>query len=219
MAWRWAAALLVLGLTTVKAEDDLAPGKFLVAGRDLRDPNFAEAVVLLVDYDADHGAMGLIINRRTDVPLSKVFTDLKEAKNRTDPVYLGGPVELNSVLALIKSTVNPGEAKRVFGDLYLVNTKGQMQKALAERTEASSFHVFVGYAGWGESQLEHEVDLGAWHVMSAESALVFHTDPDSIWQRLIKRTEQQIASLPDPAAHSARKVSSGPALVARLAGK
>jgi len=213
MAWRWSAALFVLALASARADDDLASGKFLVAGRDLADPNFAESVILLVNYDAEHGAMGLIVNRRTDVPLSRLFADFKEAKTRTDPAYVGGPVELSTVLALLRSSVQPGDARRVFGDVYLINTKDQLQKALADREEPGSFHVFVGYAGWGTGQLEHEVELGAWHIMPAESALVFHSDPDTVWPRLIKRTEQQIAR------YSVRSVSSGSTSVARAAGR
>ena len=216
MAWRWSAALLVLALVSARADDDLAPGKFLVAGRQLGDPNFAEAVVLLVDYSADHGAMGLIVNRRTDVPLSRLFGDFKEAKTRTDPAYVGGPVELTTVFALLRSSVQPGSAKRVFAGVYFINTKDELQKALAEHEDPASFHVFVGYAGWGTGQLEHEIDLGAWHVMPAEAALVFHSDPESVWPRLIKRTEQQIASA---ANYSARNVSSGSTSVARMAGR
>lgn len=215
MAWRWSAALLVLALASARADDDLAPGKFLVAGRDLADPNFAEAVILLVNYDADHGAMGLIVNRRTDVPLSRLFRDFKEAKTRTDPVYVGGPVELSTVLALLRSSVQPGDAQRVFADVYMINTKEQLQKALADKEEPGSFHVFVGYAGWGTGQLEHEVELGAWHIMPAESALVFHSDPDTVWPHLIQRTEQQIAR----ARYSERSVSSGSTSVARTAGR
>lgn len=216
MAWRWSAAFLLLALVSARAEDDLAPGKFLVAGRELADPNFAEAVVLLVDYDAEHGAMGLIVNRRTDVPISRVFGDLKEAKTRTDPVYVGGPVELSTVFALLRSSVQPGDAKRIFADVYLAKTKDQLLKAMTDKQDAASFHVFLGYAGWGTGQLEHEVDLGAWHVMPAETAVVFHSDPESVWPRLIKRTEQQFARV---GSYSARSVSSGSTAVARMAGR
>jgi len=216
MAWRWSAALLVLALASAKADDELAPGKLLVAGRELGDPNFAESVILLIDYAAGHGAMGLIVNRRTDVPLSRLFRDIKEAKSRTDPAYVGGPVELTTVLALLKSAVKPGDAQRVYGDVYLIKTKDQLQKALASGAESGSFHVFVGYAGWGEGQLEHEIELGAWHIMSADSGVVFHSDPESVWPRLIRRTEQQIARVSN---YSARNVSSGSTSVARNAGR
>jgi hypothetical protein len=70
-----------------KNPQDLGVGKLLVASRSLGDPDFAGTVVLLVRYD-EKGALGLILNRRTDLPLSRVL-DLEAAKDRSDPVYLG----------------------------------------------------------------------------------------------------------------------------------
>jgi len=174
-------------------EEEIAVGRFLVASRDLGDPNFAQSVVLVVHYDQDKGTVGLIINRRSDVPISKVLEDMREAKGRTDPVYLGGPVELDSVLALLKSSSPPDDAMRVFGSVYLIANKDVLAKTMASDTDADSFHAYLGYAGWGPGQLEHEVQLGAWHVMAAAASEVFHSDPDSVWPRLIRRTELQIA--------------------------
>jgi putative transcriptional regulator len=216
MGWRLTAAFFALAFTSVQAQsDDLSPGKFLVASRDLGDPNFAETVVLLLQYDEEHGAMGLVINRASDVPLSDVFKDLKEVKSRTDPVYIGGPVELSKVFGLLKSTAVPDDSKKVFGSVYLINTKEQFQKTLAAGVTADAFHVYVGYAGWGRNQLEHEVELGAWHIFPADAGNVFSPNPEAVWQRLIRRTESQIAS----ARYSARNVSSGSTSVARRAGK
>jgi putative transcriptional regulator len=175
--------------------DDLAIGNFLVASKDLGDPNFAKTVILLVHYKEDQGAVGLVVNRATDVPISRLFQDLKEAKSRKDPVYVGGPVELNSVMALLKSAIKPENSTRVFNDVYLITNKDLLRATLASGAESSVFHTYVGYAGWGAGQLEHEMELGAWHSMPADAANVFHSDPDSVWQRLIRRTETQIAGL------------------------
>jgi putative transcriptional regulator len=194
MVVRLLGALFVLaGLAAFAQTDDLAVGKFLVASRDLGDPNFAKTVILLVHYSDDQGSVGLVVNRRTDVPMSRVFQDLKEAKGRMDPVYVGGPVELNSVLALLKTKSKPENATRVFGDVYLISNKDVLRATMASGAEASVFHTYVGYAGWGAGQLEHEVELGAWHIVQADSATVFHADPDSVWPRMIQRTETQIA--------------------------
>src|SRR5271170_2043436 len=176
--------------------DDLAVGRFLVASRDLGDPNFAKTVILLVHYSADMGSVGLVVNRRTDVPISRVFHDLKEAGGRSDPVYVGGPVELNSVLALLKSASKLQGADRVFGDVYLISNKDLLAQTLASRAEATVFHTYIGYAGWGSGQLEHEVELGAWHIMPADVGTVFNADPDSVWEHLIHHTETQIAGIP-----------------------
>jgi putative transcriptional regulator len=173
----------------------LAPGKFLVASRDLGDPNFSETVILLIRYDDEQGAMGLVVNRRTEVPLSRVFQDLKGAKGRADQAYSGGPVEPDNVLALLKSAAKPEEAQRVFASVYLVSSKALLEKTLGDKAEPGVFHVYLGYAGWGPGQLEHEVELGAWHILPPDAASVFDSDPETVWPRLIKRTEMRIAEL------------------------
>lgn len=194
MAVRVIAALLACAAMPAFCQSgDLAVGKLLVASRDLGDPNFAKTVILLVRYDGDKGAVGLAINKRTDIPLSRAFQDLKEAKGRTDPIYIGGPVELSSVMALLKTSSKPEGASRVFGDVYLISDKDLLTQTLASNPEANVFHTYVGYSGWGPGQLEHEVELGAWHILPADAAMVFHADPDSVWERLIKQTELQIA--------------------------
>ncbi len=197
MVARLFAAFLVLACVSGFAQtDDLAVGRFLVASRDLGDPSFARTVILLVRYTEDHGAVGLVVNRATNVTIARAFQELKEAKGRTDPVYVGGPVELNSVLALLRTTSKPDNAVRVFGDVYLISNKDALKAALASGVEASVFHAYVGYAGWSAGQLQHEVELGAWHIMPADAATVFHSDPDSVWPRLIRRTETQVAGIP-----------------------
>jgi putative transcriptional regulator len=197
MVARLLAAFVFLACTLGFAQtDDLAVGRFLVASRDLGDPNFAKTVILLVHYSEGQGAVGLVVNRATDVPISRVFQDLKEAKSRKDPVYVGGPVELNTVMALLKTASKPENSTRVFNDVFLISNRDLLKATLASGAESSVFHAYVGYAGWGAGQLEHEVDLGAWHIMPADAATVFHSDPDSVWPRLIGRTETQVARVP-----------------------
>src|SRR5579863_6332181 len=154
------ALLLLAGLPSFGQTEDLAAGKLLVASRDLGDPNFAKTVILLVRYQEGQGGVGLVLNKRTDVPIARVFRDLKEASGRKDPVYIGGPVELNSVLALLKSASKPEGAQKVFGDVYLISNRDLLTRTLGSSAEATEFHAYVGYAGWGAGQLEHEAELG-----------------------------------------------------------
>src|SRR5580698_716427 len=142
---------------------DLGAGKMLVASRDLPDPNFAKTVVLLVQYD-DDGVVGLILNRRSKVPISRVLDELPAAKDRRDPVYAGGPVGRTDVLALVRSGRPPGDAKRVVGDVLLVTTRAALDKTFASAADADAVHVYLGYSGWTQPQLEHELDLGAWYI-------------------------------------------------------
>ncbi|MCK4988706.1 MAG: YqgE/AlgH family protein, partial [Desulfobacterales bacterium] len=98
--------------------EELAKGKFLVASRRLRDSNFRETVVLLVEYGLD-GAIGLVINRPSEVKLATVFPDIKELKARKDTIYVGGPVAVNQMLMLIRSSRVPEESQEITQDVYI----------------------------------------------------------------------------------------------------
>jgi putative transcriptional regulator len=181
-----------------KNAKDLATGKLLVASRDLADPNFAQTVVLLVHYDTQ-GVVGLILNRRTGVPLSRVLEDLKPAKDRSDAVYLGGPVETPLVLALFQSPAKIEGAERVFGGVYLISTKILFEETISAKPDPGVFHVYLGYAGWTADQLRREVELGAWFIFPEDASTVFNSHPDSLWSEMIGKTELQLAES-EPAA-------------------
>lgn len=181
-----------LNVQAPRMVNTLAAGRFLVASRDLPDPNFSQTVVVLAQYDRK-GAMGFVINRRTKVELSRVFRDFKEAKERKDAVYVGGPVGVAGALGLLRTSNKPGDAKHLFSDIYLISSKEALEKAFSEAKDAASLRVFLGYAGWGGGQLEHEVELGMWHIFDSAPSLIFDADPSSLWLRLIKQTELRIA--------------------------
>jgi putative AlgH/UPF0301 family transcriptional regulator len=170
---------------------DLAAGKLLVASRDLADPNFIETVILLVRYDAQ-GVVGLVLNRRTHVPLSRVFTDLKAAKDRSDPVYLGGPVDTPAVFALFHSSAKIEGAESIFSSVYLISAKLLFEQTISAEPDPNVFHVYLGYAGWNTVQLQKEVELGAWFIFPADVGTVFNSDPDSLWSNMIQKTELKL---------------------------
>ncbi len=169
----------------------LAEGKVLVASRRLGDPLFARTVILLVHYGR-RSVLGLVLNRRTKVPISRVF-NLKAARDRSDPVYLGGPVQPSVVFALLKSPVDEKKAENVFGQVYLISAKSLFEKKLASRPDPAVFHVYLGYAGWTQQQLQSEVRMGAWFIFPAEADEVFNSDPEALWSRMIRETELESA--------------------------
>jgi putative AlgH/UPF0301 family transcriptional regulator len=170
---------------------DLGLGKLLVASRSLGDPDFARTVVLLVHYD-EKAVVGLILNRRTDVPLSRVL-DLDAAKDRSDPVYLGGPVAPSAVFGLFKSPVKMENAENIFDGVYFISDKALFEQTISGRPDRGIFHVYLGYAGWTQDQLRTEVQLGGWFVFPADAAAIFNADPDSLWLQMIQKTEMQLA--------------------------
>ena len=176
---------------------ELTNGTFLIASRDLTDPNFSESVILLIVYSSS-GALGVVINRRSDVKLAKVLPDIDELQKRPDTLYIGGPVARDQIVLLIRSAKPPDDALGVLGDLYASTSLTVLRGALKRETPAARLHAYAGYAGWGPGQLDAEVARGDWHVASADSDAVFDQAPAELWRKLIRRVEGQWVRGPRP---------------------
>lgn len=190
-----AALLLAPALCRAQsmAAADLAQGKILVAPRDSPDPHFANSVILLARYSRT-GALGLMLQYKSDLSLKKIPA-LKSAGKRTDPVFVGGPVELPSVLMLERSeTEPPGAALLITGNLYLLAAEPAVLAALHDKT-ASDLRVFIGYSGWGPGQLEREVRRRGWYIFTYDESLVFDPHPETLWERMVEKTGRSIARL------------------------
>ena len=151
-------------------------------------------MVLLVHY-AEDGTVGLMINRQTKLPVSRVLHDLKGSSNYSDPVYAGGPVQIEAVQALLQSRAGPHDATHLFGNVYLVSTKAELGKALAAGKGSKDLRIYLGYCGWSSGQLENEVNRGGWYIFDGSEALVFDSNPSTLWSRMIAQAEQQIVRL------------------------
>ena len=188
----------LLGASVLLAQsrrpEHLGVGKLLVVPRQSPDPRFAETVVLLVHY-AEDGTVGLVINRQTTLPLSSALRDLKGSSNNSQPVYSGGPVQIEVVQALLQSTAGPHDAARLFGNVYLVSKKVELEKALVAGKGSRELRIYLGYCGWSRGQLENEVNQGGWYIFDGSEGLVFDSNPSTLWSRMIARTELDIARL------------------------
>ena len=165
----------------------LSSGKFLVASRGIKDPRFAEAVIFLVDYSTG-GAMGLVINRPSHAKLSGAFPDLEGLKKRTDLLYIGGPVRIDQMFMLVRSSRKPDDSRHVFSDVYVSGNRTLLLKMIDKGESGKRLRVFAGYAGWAPGQLDREVALGGWYVMPADAETIFEKEPSHIWTELIRRS-------------------------------
>jgi putative transcriptional regulator len=182
----WCASLPLV------AADELAAGQILVADRKLRDPHFDGTVVVLITYD-EEGAVGLILNRKTETPVTKILGRVKEAQGRKDLAFEGGPVETQSILALTRSREKLSGSQHLFGDVYAILTEGPLKETLATGVGSNLLRFYMGYAGWGPGQLDAEVDAGAWHILKGDANAVFDPNPDSLWERLIRQSSLSVA--------------------------
>ena len=164
---------------------DLAAGQLLVATRKSHDPELAQSVVVLIHYD-EQGAVGLIVNHPSKVPLSQVFPELTAAKARSEPAYSGGPVILG-VRGLLRSKTKPEKAEHLFADVYVTASKALLEKTIAAGAPPSAFRVYVGYTGWSQQQLKNEVGLGLWRIIRGDAGVVFDPNPLAVWTRLTGR--------------------------------
>src|SRR5215510_13302622 len=173
-----------------QSQSALAKGKFLVASRRLGDPNFAETVVLLIEF-GQTGTMGVVINRPTEAPLSTLLPEVKGLQQRTDPVYLGGPVGRSQMIILARSGKQPEGSLQVFADVYTIGGQTVLQKILDQAGVEAKFRAYLGYAGWAAGQLEMEVSQGGWYIVPADAAAIFDKAATEIWLELIRRSEAE----------------------------
>ncbi|MBI5378832.1 MAG: YqgE/AlgH family protein [Nitrospirae bacterium] len=173
----------------------LKAGIFLVAGPRLTDPNFAQSVVLLIEY-GENGAIGLIINRRTEVSAADVLPETEEYKGLAQPIFFGGPVHTRRIFALIPSGRAVEGAKQVIRGVHFTGNKDVLQHALKDKDLRGKLRFFAGYAGWAPGQLESEMRRGGWIPTKAEAERVFDKDPEKLWHRLLKIPEGIQVRLP-----------------------
>lgn len=170
-----------------KRVEDLAVGKILVAPHGAPDPLFAESVIVLVQYSST-ATLGLMINKRTTVPISRALQGIPGASKHSDPVFLGGPVQLDTLFALVRGAERPEGAADVFGNIRFISTKTALEKALSGGPNPGGLRVYAGYCGWGPHQLEDEMRLGGWYIFDRSEDLTFDADPATLWTRLERRT-------------------------------
>jgi len=176
-----------------RVHQPLSVGEVLIASDKLSDPNFAESVVLLVEQGEDGGTLGLIINRESEITLSKLFPTLKGGS--LGRVFQGGPVSPGVGLALLRVSIKPEKCTRITEDVYLSGSKDLIEKSVTSRAPPTKFRLYLGYAGWAPGQLEAELDAGAWSIARGGPGVIFDRDPDSLWLRLSHEPRTQIAGL------------------------
>ena len=187
----------MLAATVASAQSSLqAPekGRFLVAREDLRDPNFFRTVVLMLDYN-EKGAMGVIVNRPTSVELRDLLPQVEVLEERPDKVYLGGPVEPDGLLLVVRGSEEPEGFVHVANDLYTGANVESLTALVAAGVEPDRIRAYAGYSGWGPGQLDRELEQGSWIVTKPASDQVFDPSPHGLWRKLIEAAKVRFAGL------------------------
>ena len=177
------ALLLLVGASwpTVAEDRKSLTAILLVAQGDLRDPNFADSVVLVMN-NLGPAPIGLVVNRPTEIPVAHLFPDLKRLAPLPDKVYFGGPVDIESVWFLFRAAKPPPQnAIQAFGGIYLSASRALLQQLLAREKPMDGLRIFIGHSGWAPGQLEAEIARGAWTLERAEPDAIFKGKPEHPW--------------------------------------
>jgi len=140
--------------------------QFLIAMPGMVDPNFAGSLIYLFEH-TDRGAMGLVVNRPTEVDLKTLFDKielkLEIAPLLNQPVYFGGPVQVERGFVLHESdSLSPYSSSLMIPGGLTMTTSKDVLEAVAVGKGPEHFLMTLGYSGWGAGQLEEEIILNGW---------------------------------------------------------
>jgi putative transcriptional regulator len=175
-------------------------GRLLVATPALDDPNFERVVILVLDHDED-GALGVVLNRASSVPVVEALDAWVDLAAEPPVVFGGGPVEPTAIVALghtVAKVASDGSTQILDG-IRLVDLDADPVLYAADLQQV---RVFAGYAGWAPGQLEDEIVQGAWFTVDARPSDVFTAEPATLWHGVLRRQPDELRLLatfpPDP---------------------
>ena len=171
-------------------------GRLLIASPALIDPNFARTVVLITEH-GDEGAMGVVLNRPSEIEVADVAPELAEVVVEGEPVFVGGPVQPQALVVLAEFNDSRAAAWVIAEDVGFVSADTDYAE-LPEVVRRG--RVYAGYSGWDAGQLESELAEEAWIVEPPMPAELFPDDPLALWQDVLARKGGQfalIAKMPD----------------------
>ncbi len=160
-----------------------APG-FLVAMPNLRDPNFAETVVLMLEHNKD-GAVGLVINRRFPGSPDVVCTGLgiRWSERTLGDIRLGGPVRTQAGCILHPPRWRFPDTQIVAPGIAVSTSRDALDALVGD--PACPFRLLLGYAGWASGQLEREMTEGTWLVAPVTDEVIFRTAPEQMYDKAL----------------------------------
>ena len=186
---------------------------FLIAMPGLEDESFARSVVYLCEH-SERGALGLIINKPTDITLKGLFDKVDLSLRREDltkePVFQGGPVQTERGFVLHEPMLmDKGEADEsayastmtIPGGLEMTTSKDVLE-ALSTGAGPRRVLITLGYSSWGEGQLESELAENAWLTVAADLSVIFDTPVPERYDRALSLLGLQAWMLSPEAGHA-----------------
>jgi len=185
----------------------IAGGTLLASAPNLRDPNFMHSVTVMCEH-SPNGAYGLVINKRSSLTIDRLLSDHPVLGKLALPVAWGGPVHSDTLQILHRFPDRIPGSYRLAEGVYLGGELEDVAHVLGAPEDPQDRHgvrFVLGCAGWGEGQLEAELEGGSWVPLSMQAELVFgmdrggRDDQEETWQsalRTLGKQGQDLAAMP-----------------------
>ena len=158
---------------------EITAGKILIADPFLKDPNFMRSVIFLCEHQPE-SSLGFVLNRLYPLAIGELIAGLEGCDF---PVFCGGPVQTDTLQFLHRSPGLITGGVEVADGIYWGGNFTEVVHLLREdKLQPVNIRFYVGYSGWGEGQLDGEMEQKTWLVTDASKTLVFHQDTNLIWK-------------------------------------
>lgn len=159
-------------------------GSLLLSEPFILDPTFERSVILLSDHNSLEGSSGFILNKKSETNLNDV---LGGANTEKFPVFIGGPVALNSLLFIHRAHDVFQSGEPITEDIYWGGDLDHLLTLIeADLIQSNQVKFFAGYSGWQVGQLEEELNQNNWAVKnSLDADLCFLYDGEDLWKRAL----------------------------------
>ena len=185
---------------------------FLIAMPGLEDASFSRSVVYVCEH-SERGALGLVINKPSDINLKVLFDKVELPLGRKDlmqsPVFQGGPVQVDRGFVLHEPTFSHGDkpgdsvyasTMSIPGGLEMTTSKDVLE-ALSTGAGPRKVLVSLGYSAWGEGQLESELGENSWLTVDADASVIFDTPVEQRYEKALGLLGLQVWMLSPQAGH------------------
>ena len=177
---------------------------FLIAMPAMTDPYFAKTLTYVCEHSAS-GAMGIVVNRPISLTLSELFAQINMPLNQSElddlPIHFGGPVQTDRGFVLHKPS-GPWQSTMTISSQVGLTTSKDILQAVGDGSGPSNLLVTLGYAGWGEGQLEQELAQNAWLTVPADERILFDLPAEQRFEAAMALLGVDFASLSDEVGHA-----------------
>jgi putative transcriptional regulator len=167
-------------------------GRILISEPFLNDPNFKRTIILLGEH-TEEGSVGFVLNKPTEYKLNDVVEDFPEFDA---VVFYGGPVQLNTLQFIYKGENIIEGSMEIIPGLFWGGSFDILKTLIRSRSvNPEDFRFFLGYSGWGEGQIDDELEQKAWIVADTTIENIFSDEPDKLWREILKGMGKKFAIL------------------------